>query len=77
MLHNLFQVQIKDAGKEETALAVYWVIEGVDRCRVDFVPWHLIKHMGKHNGVSMQVTDVYSAVDDKPWFCKSGFDFRL
>ena len=53
-----------DARKEETALAAYWVMNGVDRCQVAFVLWHLIKHMDKYNGELVQVTDVYSAVDD-------------
>ena len=51
MLYCILQVQIRDSGKEETALAVSWVTDGVDRCRVGFVPWQLIKHMGKYNGV--------------------------
>ena len=58
------QVQIRDAGKEETALVVYWVTDGVDRCQVGFVPWHLVKHMGKYNGALVQKMDVYSAADD-------------
>ena len=29
---------INDAGKEEGALAVYWVTDAIDRCRVGFLP---------------------------------------
>ena len=63
MLHNILQVQIRDAGKEETALAVYWVMDG-GWCQVGFVPWHFIKHMGKNNGVLAQVAYVYNAAYD-------------
>ena len=38
--------------------------DGVDRCQVDSVPWHLIKHMGKYNIVLAQITDVFISVDD-------------
>ena len=60
-------MQIWDAGKEESTLAIYWVIDGVDRCQVVFVPWHLIKHMDKYNGVLAQVTDIKSIVDDSKY----------
>ena len=64
MLHNILQAQIRDAGKEETALAVYWVTDGVDRSQVGFVPWHLVENMGKYNGILLQMTYVYSSSDD-------------
>ena len=37
-------IQIWCNGEEETALAVYWVMDGIDRCRVGFLPRHLLKH---------------------------------
>ena len=61
MLHNILQVQIREKEKEETALAVYLVTDDIDRCQVGFVPQHLVKHMGKYNGVLAQIIDVYSA----------------
>ena len=45
--HNIFphlQVRICNTGDEETALAVYWVMDGVDRCQIGFISWHLVKH---------------------------------
>ena len=57
-------MQIRDEGKKKTALEVYWLTDGVDRCQVVFVPWHLIKHMGKYICVLAQIMDVYSAADD-------------
>ena len=32
MLYYILQVQTRDAGKEKTALAVYWVNDGVNTC---------------------------------------------
>ena len=36
--------QICNAEFKETALAAYWVIDGVDRYKVGFTSWHLVKH---------------------------------
>ena len=66
-------MQIREAGKDETALAVYWVIDSVDRCQVGFVPWDLVKHMGKYNGVLVQTTDVFSTVDDSNYRRKKAY----
>ena len=41
---HIWHVQIKVFGNEQTALAVYWVTDGVDQCRVGFLPKHLLKH---------------------------------
>ena len=35
---HIRRVQIKVFGNEQTALAVYWVTDGVDQCRVGFLP---------------------------------------
>ena len=53
-----------DTEREETALAVYCVMDGVDSCCVCFVPWNLIKQMDKYNIFLAQVTKVYSTADD-------------
>ncbi len=47
-------------GKEETAIAAIWVTDGVDRCRVGFVPGHMVKHAARYNGALAQVTRVLS-----------------
>ena len=36
------EVQIIMKGKEETALGVYWVTDGVDHCHVGFLPRHMV-----------------------------------
>ena len=52
-------MQICNAGVEETALAVYRVMDGVDRCQVGFAPHHLVKDEDNFDGVLAQVTEVY------------------
>ena len=58
-------VQIEVEGKEEAALAVYWVTDGIDRCRVGFLPRHLIKHKQRYNGKLAQVVEVLALSDKK------------
>ena len=50
--------QINVNGTEEMALAVYWVTDGVDRCKVGFLPRHLIKHKDNFkNGKTAQIVE--------------------
>ena len=46
---------VTDAGQEEAALAVYWVTDAVDWCRVVFLPRHLLKHSNKYDGKAAQI----------------------
>ena len=52
---HIWCVQIKVFGNEQTAPAVYWVTDGVDRCRVGFLPKHLLKYHEQYNGKLVQV----------------------
>ena len=49
--------QINVNGTEETALAAYWVTDGVDRCKVGFLPRHLIKHKDNYDGKTAQIVE--------------------
>ena len=49
-------VQIMANNKEETAIAAYWVTDGVDRCRVGFLPRYCVKHKADFDGKLAQVT---------------------
>lgn len=49
---------ISDQGTEETAIAAYWVTDGVDRCRVGFMPRHYIKHSQSFDGGLVQVVEL-------------------
>ena len=46
---------------EGTALAVYWVTDGVGRCQDGFSSWHLVKQGDKFDGA--QVMKIYNADD--------------
>jgi hypothetical protein len=47
--------QIVVNGKEETALAVFSVTDGVDRCKVGFLSRHLVKHKDHYDGMTAQI----------------------
>jgi 5-methylcytosine-specific restriction endonuclease McrA len=60
------KVQVIVDGKEEPALAAYLVSDGVDSCRVGFLPRHLLKHSTKYDGLLAQIIDVYSKESPSP-----------
>jgi hypothetical protein len=41
---RLCKVQIVVDGCKETAIGAYWVSDGIDCCRVGFLPCHMVKH---------------------------------
>ena len=59
-------VQIVVSGKEETALAVYWVTDGEDRCHVGFLRRHMLKHKKKYNGRIAQIVEIFSDKSESP-----------
>jgi hypothetical protein len=65
MVIRVRKVQIVIAGLEETALAAYWVTDGIDRCRVGFLPRHMVHHWKRHEGKIAQVIEV-NADSDSP-----------
>ena len=54
------EVQIIVKGKEETALAVYWVTDGVDHCRAGFLPRAMVKYKEAYDGQLAQVVEFLS-----------------
>ena len=58
---RLRKVQILEDGKEETAIAAVWINDGVDRCRVGFLPRHMVKHAIHYDGAVAQITCVFSS----------------
>ena len=57
---RLRKIQLMVEGKEETAIAAIWVTDGIDRCRVGFVPRHMVRHAPRYDGALAQVTRVFS-----------------
>ena len=46
------------AGAEETAIAAHWVTDGIDRCRVGFLPRHLVCRARFYSGCLVQVVEM-------------------
>ena len=44
---RLRKVKTLVEGKEEMAIAAIWVNDGIDRCRIGFLPRHMVKHMAR------------------------------
>jgi hypothetical protein len=61
MVVRLWKVQIQVEGREEMAIAAYWVMDSVDRCRVGFLQCHMVKQAARFNGALAQVTHVFNA----------------
>ena len=45
---------------EETAVAAYWVTDGVDRCLVGFLPRHCVQHRAHYEGRVAQIVEFLS-----------------
>ena len=52
-----------EMGNEESALAVYWISDGIDRCCVGFLPRHLVKQWQQYDGRIAQVLELYQGSD--------------
>jgi hypothetical protein len=57
---RLRTVQLVVDGKEEKAIEVVWVTDGMDCCRVGFLPCHMVRHAAHYNGALAQVTRVFN-----------------
>ena len=57
------EVQIIVKGKEETALVVYWVTDGVDCCHVGFLPRHMVRYREAYDGQLAQVVEFLSELN--------------
>lgn len=56
--------QVIRHGKAEMAIAVYWVTDGVDRCRVGFLKRELVQDAEKYDGKIAQVVAFLSESED-------------
>ena len=68
----------KGKKQEETAITVNWVTDGVDCCRVGFLPRAYALDGAIYDGVLCQVTEVYLKSDPfhairQKWYKNKGF----
>ena len=66
MVLRLRSIQIVVNGMEESAIAAIWVTNGVDRCRVGFLPRNCVKHRSTFDGMLCQVTEILSGESSDP-----------
>ena len=48
----------------ENAIAVYWVTDGIDRCRVGFLRRHYVPNDEYYDGALVHVVEMYSSDDE-------------
>ena len=65
-LVRLRKRQVYINGHEQSAVGVYWVSDGMDRCLVGYLHCHQVKHLNKMECALCQVTEVYSDNSDSP-----------
>ena len=58
---RLRKEQLLVEGKEEMAIAAVWINDGIDCCRIGFLPRHMVKHTtAQYEGAVAQVTRDFS-----------------
>jgi hypothetical protein len=65
---RLRKVQIMVEGREEMAITAIWINDGINRCRVGFLPCHMVAHANRYDGAVVQVIRIFSG---DPTFCNS------
>ena len=60
------KVQVLIDGKEESVIAAFWVSDGVDRCRVGYLPKFHVTHWKSLEGALAQITEIYTEDSDSP-----------
>jgi hypothetical protein len=43
------------------AVTADWVTDGIDRCRIGFLPRHMVKHAACYDGALVQLTHVFNS----------------
>ena len=60
------KVQVLIDGKEESVIAAFWVLDGVDRCRVGYLPIFHVTHRKSLEGALAQITEIYTEDSESP-----------
>ena len=67
------KVQVIINEKEESAIVVFWVSDGVDQCCVGSLLQHHVKNWMKLKAVLAQITEVYTGDSDSPTKCQKHY----
>ena len=63
---RLRKVQVQMNQQEQSTIAAFWVSNGIDRCRVGYLPKAYVKNWKQYDGALVLVIEVYSADSDSP-----------
>ena len=67
---HLRKVQVQMNQQEQSAIAAFWVSDGIGRCHVGYLPKAYVKNWKQYDGALVQVIEVYSADSDSPTKCQ-------
>ena len=70
--HRKVQIQINQ--QEQSAIAAFWVSDGIDCCHVGYLPKAYVKNWKQYDGALVQVIEVYSAESDSLQSARSFID---
>ena len=51
---------------QQSAIAAFWILDGIDRCRIGYLPKAFVKNWKQYDGALVQVVEVYSGDSDSP-----------
>ena len=67
---RLRKVQIRINQQEQSAIAAFWVSDGIDHCHVGYLPKAYVKNWKQYDGALVHIIEVYSAESDSPMKCQ-------
>ena len=68
---RLRKVQVQMNQHKQSAIAAFWVSDGIDRCRVGYLPKAFVKNWKQYDGTLVQVIEDYSGDSDSPTKCQN------
>ena len=63
---HLRMVQVLMNKQEQSAIAAFWVSDGIDCCRIGYLPKAYVKNWKQYDGALVQVVGVHSGDSDSP-----------
>ena len=66
MVLHLRKVQVLINQQEQSAIAAFWVSDGIDRCHIGYLPKAYVKNWKQYDSALVQVIEVYSGDSDSP-----------
>ena len=61
---HLRKVQVLMNQQEQSAIAAFWVLDGIDRCCIGYLPKAYVKNWKQYDGALVQAVEVYSGDSD-------------